>query len=126
MARRKAPPLKLSQQLGFLARLWPLIAFLPVIGLIQVWKAVESDGQRSRIYLAQRECASREGEWQQLRARYLFLTSFSRLAPRALELELRPAGREFERIAVSGDWFEVGEEIPRLPPRPREETAWAR
>ena len=103
MGGSRTRPIAVKQQFSFLNKSWPLIFVVATLILFQIWKNVEADSLRSQIYRAKRECASYQGENQQLLVQYELLCSVSRISKQAAGLGMVHADRPAELIAVDPD-----------------------
>jgi len=76
---RPVPPLSIREQFGFVWRLLPLVSLGIAILLFRVWKVLETDQLRTRVFRATRSCASLEGELQIEEGLHLAQTAFGRI-----------------------------------------------
>jgi hypothetical protein len=85
---RAVPPLRIREQFGFFWRLLPVLGLVIAALLFRVWKVLETDELRARVFKATRACASLEGELQIEQGLYLSQTAFGRIERAGLELGL--------------------------------------
>jgi hypothetical protein len=117
---RRIAPLQIQQQFGFIGRLLPLIALLVPVALFHVWKDVEADRLRHRLFTARSLVFSLQGELQQLKTEHSSLISLARLESNALELGLIWPEQPGRRLVCDNNMYRGEPELPITMPSTKE------
>jgi hypothetical protein len=97
---RPVPPLSIREQFGFVWRLLPLVSVAIAALLFRVWKVLETDQLRTRVFKTTRICASLEGELQIEEGFYLAQTAFGRIERAGREMGLVWPDSNVTRLVV--------------------------